>query len=99
MLSRRLRAIARGVPGSALGFFAALAIGAGVLALGPVVSIAGQPTDLPAPYAQLYWHVPGYDGLRVPARFGMLAALGLAGLAGFGAHALNSRGLDGPTAR
>ncbi len=95
VLSRRLRAIARGVPGSALGFFAALAIGASVLALGPVVSIGGQPTDLPAPYAQLYWHVPGYDGLRVPARFAMVAALGLAGLAGFGAHALASRGLTG----
>jgi hypothetical protein len=95
VLSRRLRAVARGVPGSALGFFAALAIGGSVLALGPIVSIAGQPTELPAPYAQLYWHVPGYDGLRVPARFATVVALGLAGMAGFGAHALTRRGLTG----
>jgi hypothetical protein len=95
VLSRRLRAVIRGMPGSVIGFFAVLAIGGSVLALGPVISIAGQPTDLPAPYAQLYWHVPGYDGLRVPARFGMVAVLGLAGLAGYGAHALNTRGRMG----
>lgn len=94
-LSRRLRAVARGVPGSTLGFFAVLTIVASLLALGPVVSIAGRPTELPALYAQLYWHVPGYDGLRVPARFAMLAALGLAALAGMGAHALARRGTAG----
>jgi hypothetical protein len=94
-LSPRLRTIVRGVKGSALGFFAALAVGAALLSLGPVVSIAGAATELPAPYAQLYWHVPGFDGLRVPARFAMLAVLGLAVTAGYGAHAISARGRVG----
>src|SRR5262249_22321481 len=40
----------------------------------------------------LYWYfyqfVPGFDGLRVPARFAMIVALGLAVLAGVGAAVL-----------
>jgi hypothetical protein len=36
-------------------------------------------------YAAFYDFVPGFDGLRVPARFAMIAALGLATLAGLGA--------------
>jgi hypothetical protein len=41
----------------------------------------------------LYDHVPGFDGLRVPARFGMIVALFLAVLAGYGARAaLRRRG-------
>ena len=46
------------------------------LALGP----GGQPDGPPAwwrPYAWLLW-LPGFDGLRVPARFAMLGALTLA---------------------
>jgi hypothetical protein len=94
-LSPRIRSMARGVKGSALGFFVALALAGAVLALGPVVSIAGTPTDLPAPYAQLYWHVPGFDGLRAPSRFAMLSVLGLSVLAGYGAHALTMKGRPG----
>jgi hypothetical protein len=45
--------------------------------------------DIFAPYALLVEHVPGYDGVRVPARFAMIVALGLAVLAGFGAAALD----------
>ncbi len=42
----------------------------------------------PGPYQWLLDVVPGYDGLRVPARFLMLVALFLAVLAGLGAAAL-----------
>ena len=88
VVSRRLRHVASGVPGSLLGFFALLTLGAMWLATGPVPTLNGEVTNLPALYAPLYWHVPGFDGLRVPARFSMLTACGLAVLAAFGARAI-----------
>ena len=94
-LSPRLRAAGRGVPGSALAFFACTVCLSALLSLGPVVRLHGDTTMLPAPYAQLYWHVPGFDGLRVPARYAMLTALALAVMAGYGARALGSRGARG----
>jgi hypothetical protein len=39
-------------------------------------------------YALFYDFVPGFDGLRVPARFAMIVAAGLAVLAGCGARSL-----------
>ena len=38
----------------------------------------------PSIYSAFYLFVPGFDGLRVPARFAMIVALGLAVLAGYG---------------
>lgn len=90
-LSPRARAMARGVPGSALGFFCAGAVLSAMLTLGPVVQIGGRPTGLPAPYALLYSFVPGFDGLRVPARYAMLTVACLAVLGGYGARALLAR--------
>jgi len=40
------------------------------------------------PYPWLYEHVPGFRGLRVPARYAALVSLGLAALAGIGFAAL-----------
>jgi hypothetical protein len=87
-LSPRGRRLARGVRGSALGFFAAGAVLSALLTLGPVADVAGRLTGLPAPYAVLYHYVPGFDGLRVPARYAMLTMACLAVLGGFGARAL-----------
>jgi hypothetical protein len=42
-------------------------------------------------YGRLYQLVPGFDALRVPGRFGILATTGLAVLAGFGAAAIVRR--------
>ena len=39
-------------------------------------------------YELLYENVPGFNGLRVPARYAMIAGLFFAILAGFGTHAL-----------
>jgi hypothetical protein len=97
VISRRARAFVRGVPGSALGFFAGAAMLAAVLATGPVVTVGGRETVLPTPYAQLYWHVPGYDGVRVPARHGMILALSLSVVAGYGARFLLRRAKRGRT--
>jgi len=47
--------------------------------------VLGRPLDLASPYRFLWNVVPGFDGLRVPARFGMIVALMLATLASFGA--------------
>ena len=46
----------------------------------------------------LYSYVPGYNGLRVPARYAMMTACCLAVLGGFGVRALLSRGRAGATA-
>lgn len=42
-------------------------------------------------YTVFYNFVPGFDGLRVPARFGMIVALGLSVLGAFGAQSLARR--------
>ena len=68
---------------AAAGFFV-IATGAALLfALGPRIHALGR--DLgPGPYEWLL-ALPGYDGLRVPARFLMLVAMFLAVLCGLGA--------------
>jgi hypothetical protein len=86
--SRRARAFARGVPGSAFAFAAAGLLAAFWLSLGPVVSSHGVRLDGNGPYAWFFRHVPGFDGLRVPARMGMLVMLFLSVLAGYGALAV-----------
>jgi hypothetical protein len=70
------------------GFFLGALIAALWLSLGPSPEVLGRPVELAAPYQFLYEHVPGFDGVRVPARFAMVAALMLAVLAGFGAAAI-----------
>lgn len=59
--------------------------------LGPVPQSGGQPLDWPGLYAVLYNYVPGYSGLRVPARFAMLFFVFLAVLAGLGVAVIESR--------
>ena len=94
-VSARTRRLIRGIPGSAVGFFAVSAAISALLTLGPVVEIAGYPTQLPAPYAWLYAYLPGFDGLRVPARYAMVTVCSLAVLGGFGARALVRAGRQG----
>lgn len=69
---------------SSRGYFALALVAAVWLSLGPEPTSLGRPLDLAAPYRWLMAHVPGVDGLRVPARFAMIAALLLAVLAGYG---------------
>ena len=72
-------------------FLLAAAVTTWILALGPVIRFHGRAILGPGPYALLYDHVPGFDGLRVPSRLTMLLALLLAILAGKGAAALLGR--------
>ena len=86
--SRRARAFVRGVPGSALAFYAIALVAAFWLSLGPIAMSKGVRISGDGPYAWLFQHVPGFDGLRVPARMGMLVMLFLAVLGGYGALAV-----------
>ena len=59
---------------STLAFYGAAAATMYVLAFGPAPTAFGQPFLYEAPYAWLM-RLPGFDVLRVPARFAMLAVL------------------------
>lgn len=48
-----------------------------VLSLGPDVRLFDTKLLYRTPYGLLYQFVPGFDGVRAPARFAMLASLGL----------------------
>ena len=52
-----------------------------LFALGPALTVVGHQTEIPGPYALLA-HIPGFDELRVPARFWGLAVLSLSVVAG-----------------
>jgi hypothetical protein len=67
------------------GFFVCALCAAWWLSLGPSPAALGRPLDLASPYRLLFEYVPGFGGLRVPARFAMIVALMLAVLAGYGA--------------
>ena len=55
-----------------------------VLSWGPEPRADLKPLRFAGPYLWLYEYVPGFDGLRVPARMAMVAYVFLAVLAGYG---------------
>ena len=67
------------------GYFVAVLLAAIWLSLGPLPQSLGRPVEIVAPYRLLLEYVPGFDGVRVPARFAMIVAFALAVLAGYGA--------------
>lgn len=71
-------------------FYAVSAVIAAMLAMGPDVTVRGS-VIASGPYAWLMDYVPGFDGLRVPARYMTLVTLFLAVLAGLGASAIMGR--------
>ena len=85
LLSRRVRSRAGHWLATPAGFFAAATLFAIVMSFGPQVHARGRVVAGTNLYALCYNYVPGFDGLRVPARFAMVAAFGLAVLAGYGA--------------
>jgi hypothetical protein len=89
-LSARARQFVRGVSGSTFGFFAAATVVAALLALGPDVLSAGRPVGH-GPYQLLFAYVPGFNGVRVPARYLMVVACFLAVLVGLGAAEILAR--------
>lgn len=100
VLSKRVRDAARTVAASGRGFFAAAFLMAVWLSFGPYVSSASYGVSGETLYAWLYRYVPGFDGVRVPSRFAMLAMMFLAILGGYGAaHFLGRRSSDGSRGR
>ena len=67
--------------GSALGFYAVAAFLMWLFSLGPAPTVLGRPFMRQGPYALLMF-LPGFDSLRVPARFAMVTTLCLAVLGG-----------------
>jgi hypothetical protein len=52
-----------------------------LLSLGPFLVILGKTTSFPLPYLLVYYLVPGFHAMRVPARFALMAALAASVLA------------------
>jgi len=75
---------------SALAFYALAAAAMWLFSLGPLPTLMNRPLIYKAPYAWLMM-VPGADGVRVPARFWMLAALCLAVASGLAVRHLTAR--------
>jgi hypothetical protein len=75
-------------------FLILLGLGSAVLALGPNLYLTADNKSLlftHMPYGFLYFHVPGFDSMRVPARIGILYLLSVAGLASLGLSWLLAR--------
>ncbi|MGE0592037.1 MAG: hypothetical protein AB7G23_17885 [Vicinamibacterales bacterium] len=89
-LSPRMRETGRRLLSSE-GYFVVGALLAAWLTLGPVPESLGQPVALASPYRVAYDYLPGFDGLRVPARFAMVLTFMLAVLAGSGAARVSRR--------
>jgi hypothetical protein len=85
------RAIARRVLASPIAFLLAMTVLAVAMSFGPVILARGRIVEEGTLYAICYRALPGFDGLRVPARFAMIVAFGLAALAGCGAAAIGRR--------
>jgi hypothetical protein len=67
-------AFRRNETGAGLLFYSLTAVLMWMLSLGPRPALNGVPIGVPGPYALLAL-LPGFDGMRVPARFWMLAVL------------------------
>jgi hypothetical protein len=84
----------REAPQRALWFYWLTAVLMWILSLGPRPMLHGQPLGVPGPYA-LLMNLPGFNGMRVPARLWMLSILCLAVVAAVVISRLESRRLRG----
>ena len=88
VMSPRARRTARQWSASPVAILTLLTLFAVVMSFGPRIYSRERLIEDQNLYAAFYRFVPGFDGLRVPARFGMIVALGLAALAAYGAAAI-----------
>jgi hypothetical protein len=73
-----------------LWFYSVTAVLMWILSLGPAPAFHGRPLGVPGPYA-LLMSLPGFNGMRVPARLWMLSVLCLAVVASIVISRLESR--------
>jgi hypothetical protein len=71
--------------------YGVIAISAIVLSMGAQPTVWGVPMPVGALYRWLFAHVPGFNGLRVPARFSTVVLLAVAVLASVGLARLTGR--------
>ena len=90
-VSTRARTTLRAWISTPVGILTIVTLFSVVMSFGPRIYSHGKLFEEATLYGLFYRFVPGFDGLRVPARFGMIVALGLAGLAGYGAAAIDAR--------
>jgi hypothetical protein len=83
------RATARAWISQPVGILTLLTVFAVAMSFGPHIHSRGKLIEDANVYLLFYNYVPGFDGLRVPARFGMIVAFGLALLAGYGVRAFD----------
>jgi hypothetical protein len=76
---------------TAVTLYAVIAIAAIVLSMGAEPTVWGVPMPIGAPYRWLFAHVPGFNGLRVAARFSTVVLLAIAVLASIGLARLTER--------
>jgi len=88
VISPRARTLAGAWASAPPAVFAPLTVFAIAMSFGPHIHSRGKLIEDTNVYLLFYTYVPGFDGLRVPARFGMIVALGLATLVGYGVAAL-----------
>ncbi|HZT78079.1 MAG TPA: hypothetical protein VFA27_15605 [Vicinamibacterales bacterium] len=88
------RAIVRWLA-SPVGFFSLAIVFAAAMSLGPEVHARGRLVADGVPYALAYRIVPGYDGVRVPARFAMVVAFALAALTACAVRSRTAAGVAG----
>ncbi|HEX3645035.1 MAG TPA: hypothetical protein VHT95_05465 [Vicinamibacterales bacterium] len=91
VVAREARANARRWLSSPSGIFSAITLFAFIMSLGPEIQALGRSVSTTNLYAAFYTLVPGFDGVRVPARYATIVTLGLAGLAALGMAAINRR--------
>jgi len=90
-VSRDLREAACRWLSSPAGIFSAITLFAVVMSFGPDIHAKGRVVATTNLYAAFYTLVPGFDGVRVPARYAMIVTLGLAALAALGVAAIDRR--------
>jgi hypothetical protein len=90
-VSARSRAALRRWLASPGGIFSIITVFAAAMSLGPDITAKGRPVAGTSLYTAFYMFVPGFDGLRVPARYAMIVTLGLAVLGSLGLAAIDRR--------
>ena len=90
-VSRDVRDQLRAWASSAPGLFALITVFAVVMSFGPEIRAMDRRVLDVNLYALFYAYIPGFDGLRVPARYGMIVMLAVAVLAAFGLQRLFER--------
>ncbi len=94
VVSTTTRATARQWASEPAAILAATLLFAIAMSFGPDIRARGRIVADTNLYAWFYNNVPGFDGLRVPARFGMVVAFALAALTAIGVAAIDARRRD-----